>query len=219
MARFGDDVPGLLSPGDGGSERNRNRDGTAMSTGGISPAFKQTKAQRARTMALYNPIPVRENCFTVNRSLFIFGEDNVVRKYAKKADDDTQMSFGVCAAAVQITRCLGQSAEHQRHCDSQGCSRDAAPLKLVDDPRSPSRSRAAQRRGDGFWCPYFFFWDRKVEELRWGVHEATAGVRSIRDALFPIRAKLKLTFQPLSQMSNSCDVTRTHKDEVAGYVT
>uniref|UniRef100_A0A8C2X2G9 Voltage-dependent calcium channel type A subunit alpha-1 n=1 Tax=Cyclopterus lumpus TaxID=8103 RepID=A0A8C2X2G9_CYCLU len=84
MARFGDDVPGLLSPGDGGSERNRNRDGAAMSTGGISPAFKQTKAQRARTMALYNPIPVRENCFTVNRSLFIFGEDNVVRKYAKK---------------------------------------------------------------------------------------------------------------------------------------
>uniref|UniRef100_I3J0M6 Calcium voltage-gated channel subunit alpha1 E n=1 Tax=Oreochromis niloticus TaxID=8128 RepID=I3J0M6_ORENI len=81
MARFGDDVPGLLSSGDGGSERIRNRDGAAVSTGGISPAFKQTKAQRARTMALYNPIPVRENCFTVNRSLFIFGEDNVVRKY------------------------------------------------------------------------------------------------------------------------------------------
>uniref|UniRef100_A0A8C8GC33 Voltage-dependent calcium channel alpha-1 subunit IQ domain-containing protein n=1 Tax=Oncorhynchus tshawytscha TaxID=74940 RepID=A0A8C8GC33_ONCTS len=65
MARFGDDVPGLLG-------------------GGVSPAFKQTKAQRARTMALYNPIPVRQNCFTVNRSLFIFGEDNIVRKYAKK---------------------------------------------------------------------------------------------------------------------------------------
>uniref|UniRef100_A0A3Q1HSJ0 Voltage-dependent calcium channel alpha-1 subunit IQ domain-containing protein n=1 Tax=Anabas testudineus TaxID=64144 RepID=A0A3Q1HSJ0_ANATE len=81
MARFGDDVPGLLSSGDAGSDRNRNRDGAAVSTGGISPAFKQTKAQRARTMALYNPIPVRENCFTVNRSLFIFGEDNVVRKY------------------------------------------------------------------------------------------------------------------------------------------
>ncbi|KAJ3600004.1 hypothetical protein NHX12_033956 [Muraenolepis orangiensis] len=84
MARFGDDVPGLLGSGDGSSERNRNRDGGAMSTGGISPAFKQTKAQRARTMALYNPIPVRQNCFTVNRSLFIFGEDNVIRKYAKK---------------------------------------------------------------------------------------------------------------------------------------
>ncbi|KAJ8376493.1 hypothetical protein SKAU_G00070730 [Synaphobranchus kaupii] len=84
MARFGDDVPGLLGSGDGGSERNRNREGPAVSTGGVLPAFKQTKAQRARTMALYNPIPVRQNCFTVNRSLFIFGEDNIVRKYAKK---------------------------------------------------------------------------------------------------------------------------------------
>ncbi|CAM4718042.1 unnamed protein product [Leuciscus chuanchicus] len=79
MARFGDDVPGLLGAGDGGSERSRNRDAPAVSTGGVSPAFKQTKAQRARTMALYNPIPVRQNCFTVNRSLFIFGEDNIVR--------------------------------------------------------------------------------------------------------------------------------------------
>uniref|UniRef100_A0A671Q3K8 Voltage-dependent calcium channel type A subunit alpha-1 n=1 Tax=Sinocyclocheilus anshuiensis TaxID=1608454 RepID=A0A671Q3K8_9TELE len=84
MARFGDDVPGLPGAGDGGSERSRNRDAPAVSTGGVSPAFKQTKAQRARTMALYNPIPVRQNCFTVNRSLFIFGEDNIVRKYAKK---------------------------------------------------------------------------------------------------------------------------------------
>ncbi|KAJ8277770.1 hypothetical protein GJAV_G00079670 [Gymnothorax javanicus] len=57
MARFGDDVPGLLGSGDAGSERNRNREGPAVSTGGVSPAFKQTKAQRARTMALYNPIP------------------------------------------------------------------------------------------------------------------------------------------------------------------
>lgn len=46
--------------------------------------YKQSMAQRARTMALYNPIPVRQNCFTVNRSLFIFSEDNFVRKYAKK---------------------------------------------------------------------------------------------------------------------------------------
>uniref|UniRef100_A0A8C9L353 Voltage-dependent R-type calcium channel subunit alpha n=1 Tax=Serinus canaria TaxID=9135 RepID=A0A8C9L353_SERCA len=47
----------------------------------VPGAFKQTKAQRARTMALYNPIPVRQNCFTVNRSLFLFGEENIVRKY------------------------------------------------------------------------------------------------------------------------------------------
>jgi hypothetical protein len=46
--------------------------------------YKQSMAQRARTMALYNPIPVRQNCLTVNRSLFLFSEDNVVRKYAKK---------------------------------------------------------------------------------------------------------------------------------------
>uniref|UniRef100_A0A8B9KHA2 Calcium channel, voltage-dependent, R type, alpha 1E subunit a n=1 Tax=Astyanax mexicanus TaxID=7994 RepID=A0A8B9KHA2_ASTMX len=77
MARFGDDVPGLLVAVDTGSERSRTREAPAVSTGGVSPVFKQTKAQRARTMALYNPIPVRQNCFTVNRSLFIFSEDNV----------------------------------------------------------------------------------------------------------------------------------------------
>ncbi|XP_071343909.1 voltage-dependent R-type calcium channel subunit alpha-1E [Trachinotus anak] len=100
MARFGDDVPGLLSSGDGGSERNRNRDGAAVSTGGISPAFKQTKAQRARTMALYNPIPVRENCFTVNRSLFILGEDNVVRKYAKKIIEWPPFEYMILATII-----------------------------------------------------------------------------------------------------------------------
>uniref|UniRef100_A0AAQ6AA38 Voltage-dependent calcium channel alpha-1 subunit IQ domain-containing protein n=1 Tax=Amphiprion ocellaris TaxID=80972 RepID=A0AAQ6AA38_AMPOC len=106
MARFGDDVPGLLSSGDGGSERNRNRDGAAVSTGGISPAFKQTKAQRARTMALYNPIPVRENCFTVNRSLFIFGEDNVVRKYAKKITEWPYPFMSYMILATIIANCI-----------------------------------------------------------------------------------------------------------------
>ncbi|KAM3876104.1 voltage-dependent R-type calcium channel subunit alpha-1E [Diretmus argenteus] len=100
MARFGDDVPGLLSSGDGGSERNRTRDGAAVSAGGISPAFKQTKAQRARTMALYNPIPVRQNCFTVNRSLFIFGEDNVVRKYAKKIIEWPPFEYMILATII-----------------------------------------------------------------------------------------------------------------------
>ncbi|XP_056459271.1 voltage-dependent R-type calcium channel subunit alpha-1E [Gadus chalcogrammus] len=100
MARFGDDVPGLLGSGDGGSERNRNRDGATVSTGGISPAFKQTKAQRARTMALYNPIPVRQNCLTVNRSLFIFGEDNVVRKYAKKITEWPPFEYMILATII-----------------------------------------------------------------------------------------------------------------------
>ncbi|XP_039518708.1 voltage-dependent R-type calcium channel subunit alpha-1E isoform X5 [Pimephales promelas] len=100
MARFGDDVPGLLGAGDGGSERSRNRDAPAVSTGGVSPAFKQTKAQRARTMALYNPIPVRQNCFTVNRSLFIFGEDNIVRKYAKKITEWPPFEYMILATII-----------------------------------------------------------------------------------------------------------------------
>ncbi|CAL8297343.1 unnamed protein product [Gadus morhua 'NCC'] len=32
----------------------------------------QSMAQRARTMAIYNPIPVKQSFLTVNRSLFIF---------------------------------------------------------------------------------------------------------------------------------------------------
>uniref|UniRef100_W5KNP2 Voltage-dependent calcium channel type A subunit alpha-1 n=1 Tax=Astyanax mexicanus TaxID=7994 RepID=W5KNP2_ASTMX len=35
-------------------------------------------------MALYNPIPARHNCLTVNRSLFIFAENNIIRKYARR---------------------------------------------------------------------------------------------------------------------------------------
>uniref|UniRef100_A0A8C5KNE3 Voltage-dependent R-type calcium channel subunit alpha n=1 Tax=Jaculus jaculus TaxID=51337 RepID=A0A8C5KNE3_JACJA len=87
MARFGEAVVGRPGSGDGDSDQSRNRQGTPVPASGPSAAYKQSKAQRARTMALYNPIPVRQNCFTVNRSLFIFGEDNIVRKYAKKLID------------------------------------------------------------------------------------------------------------------------------------
>uniref|UniRef100_A0A6I8QVB7 Voltage-dependent R-type calcium channel subunit alpha n=1 Tax=Xenopus tropicalis TaxID=8364 RepID=A0A6I8QVB7_XENTR len=87
MARFGEAVTGRLSSADGGSERSKTLQGSPAAPVGTQAAFKQSKAQRARTMALYNPIPVRQNCFTVNRSLFIFGEDNIIRKYAKKLID------------------------------------------------------------------------------------------------------------------------------------
>uniref|UniRef100_A0A8C8LTF2 Voltage-dependent calcium channel alpha-1 subunit IQ domain-containing protein n=1 Tax=Oncorhynchus tshawytscha TaxID=74940 RepID=A0A8C8LTF2_ONCTS len=101
MSRFGDNVPAMLGSGDGGSKRNRTREGAPVSTGGgVSPAFKQTKAQRARTMALYNPIPVRQNCFTVNRSLFIFGEDNIVRKYAKKVIEWPPFEYMILATII-----------------------------------------------------------------------------------------------------------------------
>ncbi|XP_019357317.1 PREDICTED: voltage-dependent R-type calcium channel subunit alpha-1E isoform X3 [Gavialis gangeticus] len=51
-------------------------------------------------MALYNPIPVRQNCFTVNRSLFLFGEDNVVRKYAKKLIDWPPFEYMILATII-----------------------------------------------------------------------------------------------------------------------
>ncbi|XP_028827231.1 calcium channel, voltage-dependent, P/Q type, alpha 1A subunit, b isoform X6 [Denticeps clupeoides] len=83
MARFGDEVPARYSggPGQGGPGRGGSRQGGPP---GAQRMYKQSMAQRARTMALYNPIPVRQNCLTVNRSLFLFSEDNLVRKYAKK---------------------------------------------------------------------------------------------------------------------------------------
>ncbi|XP_075472653.1 uncharacterized protein LOC142503812 [Ascaphus truei] len=87
MARFGEAVAGRQGSGDAGSERSKTLQGSPAAPVGTQAAFKQSKAQRARTMALYNPIPVRQNCFTVNRSLFIFGEDNIIRKYAKKLID------------------------------------------------------------------------------------------------------------------------------------
>ncbi|XP_041091581.1 calcium channel, voltage-dependent, P/Q type, alpha 1A subunit, b [Polyodon spathula] len=83
MARFGDEVPARYGgvPGQGGPGRGGSRQGGPP---GAQRMYKQSMAQRARTMALYNPIPVRQNCLTVNRSLFLFSEDNLVRKYAKK---------------------------------------------------------------------------------------------------------------------------------------
>ncbi|XP_053359647.1 voltage-dependent R-type calcium channel subunit alpha-1E [Clarias gariepinus] len=102
MARFGDAVPAAHGVLDGGSERGRTREPPppSSSTGGVSPVFKQTKAQRARTMALYNPIPVRQNCFTQNRSLFIFSEDNLVRKYAKRIIEWPPFEYMILATII-----------------------------------------------------------------------------------------------------------------------
>ncbi|KAK2494375.1 hypothetical protein MC885_010648 [Smutsia gigantea] len=83
MVRFGDELGGRYGGAGGG---DRARGGGAGGAGGPGPGglqpgqrvlYKQSIAQRARTMALYNPIPVKQNCFTVNRSLFVFSEDNV----------------------------------------------------------------------------------------------------------------------------------------------
>uniref|UniRef100_A0A673IKL4 Voltage-dependent N-type calcium channel subunit alpha n=1 Tax=Sinocyclocheilus rhinocerous TaxID=307959 RepID=A0A673IKL4_9TELE len=83
MARFEDDLPTRY--GGGGFPAGPGR-GASRQPGppGGQRMYKQTMAQRARTMAIYNPIPVKQNCLSVNRSLFIFSEDNIIRKYAKK---------------------------------------------------------------------------------------------------------------------------------------
>uniref|UniRef100_A0A674F4I0 Calcium voltage-gated channel subunit alpha1 E n=1 Tax=Salmo trutta TaxID=8032 RepID=A0A674F4I0_SALTR len=87
MARFGEEVQMAMDSRDSGDpERGEDGGDTASGTGSGtgSGTLKQTKAARARTMALYNPIPHRQNCLTVNRSLFIFAEDNFIRKTAKR---------------------------------------------------------------------------------------------------------------------------------------
>ncbi|KAA0707599.1 Voltage-dependent P/Q-type calcium channel subunit alpha-1A [Triplophysa tibetana] len=98
MARFGDEVParyGGGGSGQGGPGRGGSRQGGPP---GAQRMYKQSMAQRARTMALYNPIPVRQNCLTVNRSLFLFSEDNLVRKYAKKITEWPYPLLNVCSA-------------------------------------------------------------------------------------------------------------------------
>ncbi|MEQ2224018.1 hypothetical protein ILYODFUR_003073 [Ilyodon furcidens] len=86
MARFADDLPTRYGGSAGGAGRGGPGAGRggARGGGGGQRMYKQSMAQRARTMAIYNPNPVKQNCFTVNRSLFIFREDNLIRKYAKR---------------------------------------------------------------------------------------------------------------------------------------
>ncbi|KAM9325782.1 voltage-dependent R-type calcium channel subunit alpha-1E [Gastrophryne carolinensis] len=100
MARFGEAVAGRMGSADAGSERSKTLQGSPVAPVGTQAAFKQSKAQRARTMALYNPIPVRQNCFTVNRSLFIFGEDNIIRKYAKRLIDWPPFEYMILATII-----------------------------------------------------------------------------------------------------------------------
>ncbi|XP_038649454.1 probable voltage-dependent R-type calcium channel subunit alpha-1E [Scyliorhinus canicula] len=117
MARFGDAVSGMSV--DAASEQGRSRhevpgpSGTAAAAAGAAAAvaaaaaaaqgsggFKQSRAQRARTMALYNPIPVRHNCLTANRSLFLFGEDNIVRKSARKVVEWPPFEYMILATII-----------------------------------------------------------------------------------------------------------------------
>ncbi|XP_030273730.1 calcium channel, voltage-dependent, N type, alpha 1B subunit, a isoform X7 [Sparus aurata] len=98
MARFEDE----LSSRYGGSCPAGPARGASRPPGppGGHRMFKQTMAQRARTMAIYNPIPVKQNCLTVNRSLFIFSEDNIIRKYAKKITEWPPFEYMILATII-----------------------------------------------------------------------------------------------------------------------
>ncbi|KYO23155.1 hypothetical protein Y1Q_0005596 [Alligator mississippiensis] len=98
MARFGEELPSRYG---GGGPAAAGRGSSRQ--GGPQPGqrvYKQSMAQRARTMALYNPIPVKQNCFTVNRSLFIFSEDNIIRKYAKRITEWPPFEYMILATII-----------------------------------------------------------------------------------------------------------------------
>ncbi|XP_071062497.1 voltage-dependent R-type calcium channel subunit alpha-1E-like [Pseudochaenichthys georgianus] len=83
MARFGDEcAPSTVDSGDGDPELGG--EGADAAAESLTASIRQAKAQRARTMAMYNPVPHRQNCLTVNRSLFIFAEDNFIRRTARR---------------------------------------------------------------------------------------------------------------------------------------
>ncbi|XP_030005055.1 voltage-dependent N-type calcium channel subunit alpha-1B-like [Sphaeramia orbicularis] len=109
MARFADDLPTRYGGGGGGGGGGRGgpgagRGGARGGGGGGAPGgqrmYKQSMAQRARTMAIYNPNPVKQNCFTVNRSLFIFREDNLIRKYAKRITEWPPFEYMILATII-----------------------------------------------------------------------------------------------------------------------
>ncbi|XP_069370208.1 voltage-dependent N-type calcium channel subunit alpha-1B isoform X3 [Paralichthys olivaceus] len=110
MARFSEDLPTRYGGGAGGgggrggpgAGRGGARGGGAGGGGapGGQRMYKQSMAQRARTMAIYNPNPVKQNCFTVNRSLFIFREDNLIRKYAKRITEWPPFEYMILATII-----------------------------------------------------------------------------------------------------------------------
>ncbi|XP_039514892.1 calcium channel, voltage-dependent, N type, alpha 1B subunit, a isoform X5 [Pimephales promelas] len=107
MARFEDDLPTRYGGG-GGSPAGPVRGASRQPGPPTGPrVYKQTMAQRARTMAIYNPIPVKQNCLTVNRSLFIFSEDNIIRKYAKKITEWPPFEYLILATIIANCIVLG----------------------------------------------------------------------------------------------------------------
>lgn len=68
----------------GGSASTMSGPGRGRAGRGHGGPIKMTLAQQARTMSYYNPVPKQQNFFTANRSLFLLGINNPVRKLAMK---------------------------------------------------------------------------------------------------------------------------------------
>ncbi|XP_077944335.1 voltage-dependent N-type calcium channel subunit alpha-1B isoform X7 [Gasterosteus aculeatus] len=104
MPRFAEDLPTRYGGNAGGGGRGGPGAGRGGARGGGAPGgqrvYKQSMAQRARTMAIYNPNPVKQNCLTVNRSLFIFREDNLIRKYAKRITEWPPFEYMILATII-----------------------------------------------------------------------------------------------------------------------
>uniref|UniRef100_A0A8C6WX24 Voltage-dependent N-type calcium channel subunit alpha-1B n=1 Tax=Neogobius melanostomus TaxID=47308 RepID=A0A8C6WX24_9GOBI len=99
MARFAEDLPSRY----GGVLEGVPAAAVVV----VERMYKQSMAQRARTMAIYNPNPVKQNCFTVNRSLFIFREDNAIRKYCILFSLTTSLTpFEYMILATIIANCI-----------------------------------------------------------------------------------------------------------------
>uniref|UniRef100_A0A8C4N6Y8 Uncharacterized protein n=1 Tax=Eptatretus burgeri TaxID=7764 RepID=A0A8C4N6Y8_EPTBU len=78
MVRFSDE----LATGRQGIRANDTMGGTAPGARDGNNA-RLAKTSIAQSMAIYNPIPVKQNCFTQNRSLFLLAETSPVRKLAR----------------------------------------------------------------------------------------------------------------------------------------
>ncbi|MXQ97227.1 hypothetical protein E5288_WYG011663 [Bos mutus] len=141
MARFGDEMParyggggsgaaaGVVVGAGGGRGAGGSRQGGQP---GAQRMYKQSMAQRARTMALYNPIPVRQNCLTVNRSLFLFSEDNV---------PDIQGVDSLCFVPENASDLKDNLISHDKTTIIANCIVLALEQHLPDDDKTPMSER------------------------------------------------------------------------------
>ncbi|KAL7377452.1 hypothetical protein ABVT39_028200 [Epinephelus coioides] len=149
MARFAEDLPTRYGGGGaGGGGRGGPGAGRGGARGGGAPGgqrvYKQSMAQRARTMAIYNPNPVKQNCLTVNRSLFIFREDNLIRKYAKRITEWPYPSYNRQHRAQSRGERLIRTMNDRENISSNRIT--AAAYELIQAELAPPQDQMKTRK-------------------------------------------------------------------------